>query len=152
DHTVRIALSRVLAPGALEQAVSVLEGLLYAVPGHTPALRLLERLLRKKSAWTQLASTLGAQAEVSPSRGARVGALWEIAALEDRVGPAITLDALVRIARGEHGDRAALDGIVRIASRLSLGVAIPHPAAIAARGHLHAALRARRALTLDPIA
>lgn len=152
DHAVRVALARVLARSAPEQAIAVLDGLLFAVPGHVPALRSLEHLHRARGAVPQLVGVLVAQADVSRSRVARSGALWEVAALEDRQGPGGTLEALARIVAEQPRDVAALDSIVRIASRLTVGVAIPHPAAIAARGRLFAALRQRRELTVDPIA
>src|SRR5690606_31620949 len=122
DHGVRVALARVLARGAPEQAIAVLEGLLFAVPGHVPALRTLEHLHRGRSAVQQLSAVLLAQADVSSSRLARSGALWEVASLEERHGPGGTLEALARIVAEQPHDVAALDSIVRIASRLSVGV------------------------------
>jgi tetratricopeptide (TPR) repeat protein len=152
DHSVRIALARVLARTAPDQAVSVLEGLLFAVPGHVAALRTLEHLHRAKGTLPALTQVLTTQADVTRSRVARCGALWEVASLEDRVGLGVGLEALARIVAEQPHDHAALDGIIRIASKLTVGVAVPHPAALAARGRLFAALRQRRELTIDPTA
>ena len=152
DHAVRVALARVLSKGPGDQAAAVLDGLLFAVPGHVPALRTLEQIHRSKNAVQPLSSALSSQAEVSTSRLARAGALWEVAALEERLGSGATLEALVLLARQQPQDLAALDGIIRIASRLCVGVAIPHPAALTARSRLATALRARRELTIDPTA
>jgi tetratricopeptide (TPR) repeat protein len=83
---------------------------------------------------------------------ARAGALWELVALEEHIGPGATLEALGRLTREAPHDAAALDATVRIAGKLTAGVAVPHPAAIATRARLVPALRARRDLTRDVVA
>ncbi len=157
DHKLRIALAAVLAEPNRGEAISVLEGLVAVVPGHVPALRMLEQLHRAAPAapsaqQAPLAGVLRAEAEVFTSGLARAGALWELCSLEDQVGLAATLDALGRLVAEAPRDPAALDATVRVAGKLVAGVNVPHPAALATRARLVAALRARRELSRDPVA
>lgn len=152
DHGLRVGLASALEAASPAQAIEVLEALVSVVPNHVPALRKLERLQRARKNHQGLAATLLSEASVFGSRLARVGALWEIVTLEDKLGAATTLDALARITRESPHDIAALDTIIRIASRLVSNVGVPHPALLAARSQLLGALRARRELTIDPLA
>lgn len=154
DHALRIALAGALAQSssAHAQAVDVLEALVAVVPNNVYALRLLERLYRERQNFAALSTTLYAEATIFQSRLARVGALWELVGLEDRIGPSTTLDALSRITHEYPNDCGALDTVVRIASRIVAGVGVAHPALIAAKKQLHAAIVARRDLSLDPVA
>ena len=151
DHTLRIALATVLAESTPSDAVDLLEGLVAVVPSHVPALRLLEQLHRRLAAPSALAIVLRAESDVLASSLARTGALWELVALEDQIGPAATLEALARLVEGAPQDTAALDAIVRIAGKLTSGINVPHPAALATRARLVPAIRARKELALDPV-
>lgn len=151
DHGLRVALAGALATGSREEAVVVLEGLVAVVPNHVPALRLLEQQHRALGSSAPLGNVLRAEAEVLGSSRARAGALWELCALEEQLGPAAVLDALGRLVVESPRDAAALDATVRIAGKLTAGVNVPHPAAIATRARLVPALKARRELIRDPI-
>lgn len=152
DHRLRISLASALARTSPSQAIEVLEALVGVVPGHVPALRMLEHLQRERGAHAALSTTLYAESSVFTSRPARVGALWELVAMEERVGPSTTLDALSRITHEYPHDYAALDTVMRVASKLVSGVGVPHPALLAARSQLLASLHARRDLSVDPLA
>ncbi|MFO0759069.1 MAG: tetratricopeptide repeat protein [Byssovorax sp.] len=151
DHNVRIALAEVLGETKPADAGKLLEGLLGVVPGHIPALRMLEQIERAPGREAALAGVLRAEAEIFGSTLGRAGALWELCALEEQIGASAALDAFLRLTDGAPGDTAALDGLIRVAGKLVTGVNLPHPAAIAARARLTAAVRARKELTLDPI-
>ncbi len=152
DHGLRIALARALQQSSPEQAISVLQALVGVVPHHVPALRELERELRGREDHVALAQVLLAQAAVVHCKAARAGGLWEIAAYEERVGAATTLEALSRILELYPQDSAALDQMIRVAGRLVSNVGVPHPAMLASKAHLLSAIRARRELALDPVA
>jgi tetratricopeptide (TPR) repeat protein len=152
DHELRVALASVLAEDDPAQACGLLEGLLTVVPTHVPALRLLEQIHRKRGELQQLGAVLRTQADVFQSKAARCGALWELVSLEEQVGQGATLDALVRIVADAPADTAALDAIVRIASKLTAGVNVPHPGVLATRARLVPAISARKELERDPIA
>ena len=151
DHKLRVALAGV----SREHAVDLLEGLVAVVPSHVPALRLLEQAHRKSGAAIALGNVLRAQADILGSRLARAGVLWELAALEEQLGPATALEAFGRLTGESPGDTAALDGLVRVASKMVTGGSqsgASHPAMVATRARLVPALRARRELTRDAIA
>jgi tetratricopeptide (TPR) repeat protein len=163
DHKLRVALASVYAEPSMgaspsnpqprpEEAVSVLEGLVTVVPSHVPALRMLEQLHRQLGSYASLGGVLRAEADVLTSSLARAGALWELCALEEQLGPGATLEALARLTGEAPRDAAALDATVRIAGKLVAGVAVPHPAAIATRARLMPAIKARKDLTRDPVA
>jgi len=152
DHTLRVGLAGALEASSPAQSIEVLEALVSVVPNHIPALRRLEHLHRSRRSHPQLATTLLTESTVFGSKVARGGALWEIVALEEKVGPATTLDALARITHEFPADTGALDSVIRIASRLVCNVGVPHPALLAARKQLLAAIVARRDLTADPLA
>ena len=147
-----MALAGVLAEQSRDEAVVVLEGLVSVVPGHVPALRMLEQLHRTAGAPASLAQVLRAEADVFTSSPARAGALWELCSLEEHVGGAATLEALGRLVMEAPRDAAALDATVRVASKLVTGVHVPHPAAIATRGRLVPAIKARKELSRDSVA
>ncbi len=151
DHTLRVGLAFALEETSPAQASEVLDALVTVVPKHVPALRRLVHLRRTLGEAGPLSNLLFAQGSVLGARVARAGALWEVVNLEERVGPAHTLEALSRIIREDPADVGALDALIRVASRLVNNVSVPHPALLAARGQLLAALRARRELTIDPI-
>lgn len=152
DHTLRIALATTLENASPAQAVEVLEALVGVVPSNLPALRRLEHLHRARRSFQPLSNALYAMANVVTSKLARASALWEVVTLEEKLGASVTLDALARIVREFPSDTGALDTIIRVASRLVSNVGVPHPALLAARSQLITAIRARRDLTLDPVA
>jgi tetratricopeptide (TPR) repeat protein len=152
DHRLRVALAGVLSEGSRSEAVGLLEGLVAVVPAHVPALRMLEQLHRGMASFGPLCAVLRAEADVFGSRLARAGALWEVVALEEQVGGAAAIEALGRITAEDPRDTAALDATVRLASKLTAGVAVPHPAALATRARLVPAIKARKDLARDPIA
>ncbi|WP_437622759.1 cellulose synthase [Sorangium sp. So ce1151] len=117
DHALRISLALVLAENSPRQAIEILEGLVAVVPNHVPALRMLEQLYRLLEAPTSLATVLRAEADVFTSSVARGGALWEIASLEEQLGPGAALDALARVVKEAPRDSAAHLSILRIAGR-----------------------------------
>ncbi|WP_437655081.1 cellulose synthase [Sorangium sp. So ce1182] len=117
DHALRISLALVLAENSPRQAIEILEGLVAVVPNHVPALRMLEQLYRLLEAPTSLATVLRAEADVFTSSVARGGALWEIASLEEQLGPGAALEALARIVKEAPRDSAAHLSILRIAGR-----------------------------------
>lgn len=151
DHSLRVSLAGVLSKVSPQQAVDVLEALVTVVPGHVPALRRLEHLHRDRSTHASLTQTLYAEASVFGSRAARAGALWELVAMEEKVGPSTTLDALSRITHEFPRDSAALDTVMRVASKLVMGVGVPHPALLAARAQMLSAIHARREMTSDAL-
>ncbi len=150
DHALRIALATVLSESDRKQAIEILAGLVSVVPGHIPALRLLEQLYRLSAAHTQLAAVLRASADVVQSRLARVGLMWEIVSMEDELGASAALEALDRLVADSPADTSALDAVVRIAGRLVEGMGL-HPTVLAVRNKLVAALRARRELASDSV-
>jgi tetratricopeptide (TPR) repeat protein len=151
DHNVRIALAEVLSASAPADAATLLDGLLTVVPGHVPALRMLEHLHQSAGAEAALAGVLRAEAEIFGSSLTRSGALWELSNLEEHIGPSAALDALVRLVEGAPRDTAALDRLIRVAGKLVTGVNVPHPAALATRARLVPAIRARKELAEDPV-
>ncbi|MFS8071533.1 MAG: tetratricopeptide repeat protein, partial [Byssovorax sp.] len=82
---------------------------------------------------------------------ARSGALWELVALEEQLGPSATVEALARLIESAPHDTAALDATVRLAGKLTSGINVPHPAMLATRARLVPAIRARKELAVDPI-
>ncbi|MFO0552538.1 MAG: cellulose synthase [Polyangiaceae bacterium] len=152
DHTLRVGLAGALESTSPAQSIEVLDALVAVVPTHIPALRRLTHLHRARRSYQPLAATLFMQAGVFTSRVARVGALWEVVTLEERLGAGTTLDALARITKEFPHDVGALDAIARIASKLVAGGATPHPSTLAVRSQLLGATRARRELAVDPLA
>lgn len=150
DHALRIALATVLSESDRKQATDILAGLISVVPGHVPALRMLEQLYRLVGASMPLSSVLRASADVVQSRLARVGLMWETVSMEEELGASATLEALERLVTDAPADTSALDAIVRIAGRLVEGMGV-HPTVLVVRNKLVAALKARRELSSDPI-
>lgn len=151
DHGLRVALAGVLADSSPPQAVELLEGLVSVVPSHVPALRMLEQLHRRLGSHQALATVLRAEADTFSSNLARCGALWELVGLEEQIGASSALDAFVRLSESAPRDTAALDAIIRIASRFINGVNVAHPAALSTRSRLASAIKARRELASDPV-
>lgn len=150
DHALRVALASVLADSDKRHAVDLLSALISVVPGHAPALRLLEQIYRSTNASAALAATLRGQADVFASRLARVGALWELVSLEEEIGASATLESLERLVGDAPTDTSALDAVVRIAGKLVDGMG-PHPTVMTVRAKLIAALQARKELAADPV-
>jgi tetratricopeptide (TPR) repeat protein len=114
----RVALGRLLAESHAGRAVTVLEAGLGTSPPPVPALRTLEQVHRAAGAHAPLAAVLRLEVGSSSSRVARRAALWELAMLEEHLGPALALEALRRAIDEDPLDRGALDGAIRIASKL----------------------------------
>ncbi|WP_437335190.1 cellulose synthase [Sorangium sp. So ce394] len=148
DHALRISLALVLAENSPRQAIEILEGLVAVVPNHVPALRMLEQLYRLLEAPTSLATVLRAEAEVFTSASARGGALWELASLEEQLGPGAALEALARIVKEAPRDAAAHLSILRIAGKNGPS----DPAGARVEALFASAIRDSRELTADPTA
>ncbi|XXT19917.1 cellulose synthase [Sorangium sp. So ce429] len=148
DHALRISLALVLAENSPRQAIEILEGLVAVVPNHVPALRMLEQLYRLLEAPTSLATVLRAEADVFTSSVARGGALWEMASLEEQLGPGAALEALARIVKEAPRDSAAHLSILRIAGRSGPS----DPAGQRVEVLFASAIRDIRELSSDPIA
>ncbi|XXX77131.1 cellulose synthase [Sorangium sp. So ce134] len=148
DHALRISLALVLAENSPRQAIEILEGLVAVVPNHVPALRMLEQLYRLLEAPTSLATVLRAEADVFTSAVARGGALWELASLEEQLGPGAALEALARIVKEAPRDAAAHLAILRIAGKDGPS----DPAGARVQALFASAVRDSRELTADPIA
>ena len=98
-------------------ASTLLEQVLVFRPGHIPALRGLEGIARRTQAWLPLSRVLARQGEQLSDPRARLGALWNLAALEEWRLPAQTpaTDPPVywRILEVDATDYAALDAVQR---------------------------------------
>ena len=112
-----LAALRVEAGHDLPHATILLEDVLAEVPAHLPALRLLETIARKTQAWVPLARTLSRQGERFVDPRARIGALWNLAALEEwrLAAPAQAAEPSTygRILEIDGTDAAALDALQR---------------------------------------
>lgn len=148
DHAVRLSLARLLAGEGDPLAIELLVGLVGVVPDHVPALRGLEQLHRAAGAQAKLAGALGSQAASLTSRIGRASALWELAMLEEAVGPPIVLGALHRIVDEDPLDTGALDASLRILSRLDLA----QTAELDVGAEVLRALVLRKEAALDPVA
>ncbi len=67
----------------LPHATGLLEGVLAADPTHIPALRTLEAISRRTASWSPLSRVLSKQGDAFMDVRARLGALWNLAALEE---------------------------------------------------------------------
>ena len=70
--------------GDAPRAIKCFEAVLEAEPNHVGSLLALEPLYAAKGAWNELAQVLNRQAEVFSDAGARVAALHQLAALQER--------------------------------------------------------------------
>jgi tetratricopeptide (TPR) repeat protein len=120
------ALDLVTRGGDDDQAVALLEPALAAGAEPVPTCRLLERLHRRAKAWASLASVLARQAEAFDAPGARLGALWSLAEVEEwrlEVRPGRTTYA--RILAIDPDDPAALAATVRTQLKAALAGSEP---------------------------
>jgi tetratricopeptide (TPR) repeat protein len=98
----------------LPRAASLLDGVLEEDQSHVPALRLLEQTARRTSAWPALARVLSAQGEELMDVRARLGALWELASLEEwRLPVSDAQNTYARILELDPTDPGALESVVR---------------------------------------
>lgn len=98
----------------LNRAISLLESLLLEQPHHVPALRTLEAIYRKTGAWAPLARALTRQADAFSDIRSRLGALWQVAALEEWRLPVTSAGhAYAQILELDPTDPGALDATVR---------------------------------------
>jgi tetratricopeptide (TPR) repeat protein len=101
----------------LSHATTLLEQVLVFNPAHLPALRGLEGIARRTQAWLPLSRVLSRQGEQFGDARARLGALWNLAALEEWRLPAQTPPTeppvYWRILEVDATDSAALDAVQR---------------------------------------
>jgi tetratricopeptide (TPR) repeat protein len=98
----------------LPEAIGLLEGILAEQPTHVPALRMLETISRKTSAWAPLSRVLSRQGEDFADVRARLGALWNLAALEEwKLPVGDTAATYARILDLDPTDPGALEATVR---------------------------------------
>ncbi len=99
------------------RAARLLEAVLEAVPSHVPSLRLLELLARRTGSSTQLAKVLSRQGSAVTDLRARVGALWNLAWLEEWQLPpgSEVLATFSRILELDPTDPGALEATLRCA-------------------------------------
>ncbi len=129
----------------LPHATSLLESILAAEPSHIPALRTLEAIARRTAAWAPLARVLSKQGDALVDVRGRLGALWNLAALEEWRLPATDTPTTTytRILDLDPTDPGALEATVR----RDLGLARRGDAR--ARKAVISALRALCALASD---
>lgn len=128
----------------LSKANGLLEALLVQDPRHVGALRLLEQIARRGTAFPPLARVLKMQGEGFTDVRARLGTLWELAGLEAwRLASGESVATYTRILELDPTDPSGLEAAVR----LSLGAARRGDAS--ARRAAIAALRSLSALAQD---
>jgi tetratricopeptide (TPR) repeat protein len=98
----------------INRATTILETVVSQQSTHIPALRTLEAIHRKTSAWTPLARVMSDQADAFGDLRARLGALWQVAALEEwRLPVTNPANTYARILELDPAEPSALEAIVR---------------------------------------
>ena len=98
----------------LPRATSMLEVILESHPEHAPALRLVEAIARRSQAWSALARALTREGDALVDVRARLGALWELASLEEwRLPVSDAQSTYARILELDPTDPGALESVVR---------------------------------------
>ncbi len=98
----------------IPRAVVLLEDILAAEPSHVPALRTLESLSRRQSAWSQLGRVLSLQGTALLDARARLGALWSLASIQEwHLSERDTYETYERILSLDPTDHGALEAVVR---------------------------------------
>jgi len=144
QYTFMLASLLVAANKDLQKASGLLESLLVQDPRHVGALRLLEQIARRGTAFPPLARVLKMQGEGFNDVRARLGTLWEVAGLEAwRLAAGESVATYTRILELDPTDPSGLEAAVR----LSLGAARKGDAS--ARRAAIAALRSLSALAQD---
>jgi tetratricopeptide (TPR) repeat protein len=147
----------------LPRATALLEGIVEAQPDHAPALRLLESIARRHQAWAPLSRVLSRQGETLVDVRARLGALWELASLEEwRLPVSDAQSTYARILDLDPTDPGALEALVRREltnarrgdprSRRQVVSALASLCAIAPDDGTRLALELRLAMLLESIA
>ncbi|MGO8994060.1 MAG: hypothetical protein ACLQVI_12085, partial [Polyangiaceae bacterium] len=98
----------------LARATVLLEAIVEAQPEHAPALRLLESIARRSHNWSALARVLSREGDALVDVRARLGALWELASLEEwRLPVSDAHSTYARILELDPTDPGALESLVR---------------------------------------
>ncbi len=96
------------------RATGLLESVLAEQPDHIPAMRTLEALRRKSGEWAPLARVLARQGDALVDVRARLGALWNLASLEEWRLPVSDATATYKkILELDSTDPGALEATVR---------------------------------------
>ncbi len=112
--TFELALLMVEHGQEMPRATALLEALVEAQPDHIPALRTIESITRKTGAWAPLARVLDREAEAFLDMRARLGTLWNLAALEEwRLPVSDPTPTYVRILEIDPTDPGALEATLR---------------------------------------
>ncbi|HEY8074066.1 MAG TPA: hypothetical protein VIF62_08155 [Labilithrix sp.] len=129
----------VVANRDLARATQILESLLDSDTRHTPALRLVEQIARRGTSHQGLARALKASGDGLTDVRARLGAFWELAALEEwRLPAGSSVATYTRLLELDPTDPSGLEAAVRLS--------IP-AARRADRGAQRAAIAALRSLS-----
>ena len=143
-HAFQLASLLVVANQDLPRATHILEQILDADPRNVAALRLIEAIARRGTAYPPLARVLKMVGEAFGDVRARLGALWELAGLEAwRLTAGESVATYTRILELDPTDPSGLEAAVR----LSLGAA--RRGDTSARRAAIAALRSLSALAHD---
>jgi len=143
-NAFQLASLLVIANKDLGRATRILEDILEADARNAPALRLLEAIARRGTAYPPLARILKAVGDGFSDVKARLGALWELAGLEAwRLTAGESVATYTRILELDPTDPSGLEAAVR----LSLGAA--RRGDTSARRAAIAALRSLSALAHD---
>ena len=143
--TFFLASMHVAQDKELPKATRMLESLLDADPKHVGAMRLLEQIARKNTgSHAPTSRILKTQGDGFTDVRARIGALWELASIEEwRLGSGSSVATYTRILELDPTDPSGLEAAVR----LSLGAA--RRSDKGAQRASTAALRSLSALALD---
>ena len=147
----------------LPRATGLLDSVLESDPGHAAALRVQESIARRTQAWSQLSRVLTHQGDALLDVRARLGALWELASLEEwRLPVSDAQETYARILELDPTDPGALESVVRREmsnarrgegrSRRAVVSALQSLCAIAPDNGSRLALELRLAMLLEGIA
>jgi tetratricopeptide (TPR) repeat protein len=131
---LRLGLAAALLEHNPQKAAEALGPALAAAPRHLPSLRVLALAYRLADAAHALADALRAEAEATTSSLARVGAFWEVAKLEERLGLGPTPATLGRLYDEAPDDSAVAEALFRALPAPAPNAPPPDP------GLLHRAL------------
>jgi tetratricopeptide (TPR) repeat protein len=147
----------------LPRATSLLETLVESQADHAPSLRILEWIARRSHAWSSLSRVLTRQGDHLLDARARLGALWDLASLEEwRLPVSDAHSTYTRVLELDPTDPGALESLVRrempaarrgdIKSRRAVVSALQSLCAIAPDDGTHLALELKLATLLEGIA
>ncbi len=149
SQRLRLGLAAALLEHDPPKAAEAIAPALAASPRHVPSLRLLALAHRGADAGAALAEALRGEAEATTSPLARIGALWEVVKLEERLGAAPSLASLGRLYDEAPDDSTVAEALARALPPPSADAPPPDP------GLTHRALgamRRRAGHTPDPFA